>query len=79
MQDNARLQVAAQVMDYFRKVVEWPSKSLDLNPIEHVCDVLKKAVYYHILATKTLNQLENAVLIERIFHKPPSPAVCLDE
>lgn len=48
MQDNARPHVANVVMDYLSEVdirtLEWPPRSPDLNPIEHVWDMLGRRI-----------------------------------
>lgn len=48
MHDNARPHSAAAVRGYLREVgirsMEWPPKSPDLNPIEHIWDSVKKRI-----------------------------------
>ena len=50
MQDNAPLHVAARTMEEFEErsitPIDWPPYSSDLNPIEHVWEIMKDKIEY---------------------------------
>jgi DDE superfamily endonuclease len=56
-QDNAPCHVSRHTMQFFTtneiKLLEWPSQSPDLNPIEHVWAFMKKKLGKMIIKNKT--------------------------
>lgn len=68
MQDNARAHSARVVQEYLNHVgvtvLEWPARSPDMNPIEHVWDLLKRSVKSRMPPPNNLGELRNAILEE---------------
>lgn len=68
MQDNARPHTAAIALGYLREVginiLEWPARSPDLNPIEHVWDKLGRQIKLRNPAPANVRELKSALLDE---------------
>ena len=69
MDDNARLYGARVVEEYIHQEtivrMDWPACSPDLNPIEHVCNMLQVEILRRPVQATTLVELENVLIEER--------------
>ena len=68
MDDNARPHRARVVNDYLEdegiERLDWPSRSPDLNPIDHAWDALHRRINARLAQTQTAQQLANALVVE---------------
>lgn len=66
MHDNARPHVARIVNDYLREVdietLDWPPRSPDLNPIEHLWDMLNRQLRNIQPPPASLNEVEQMLV-----------------
>ena len=65
MHDNARPHVARVCRQYLEDegidTIEWPSRSPDLNPIEHLWDIMFRSIRCRQVAPQTLQELTDAL------------------
>uniref|UniRef100_A0AAR2JSC2 Tc1-like transposase DDE domain-containing protein n=1 Tax=Pygocentrus nattereri TaxID=42514 RepID=A0AAR2JSC2_PYGNA len=66
MQDNARPHVAGVCQQYLQdegiEAMDWPARSPDLNPIEHIWDIMSRSINQHHVAPQTVQELVDALV-----------------
>lgn len=64
-QDNAPIHSSKTIMEWFRdkniKILDWPSKSPDLNPIENLWGIMARQVYKGGVQYKSAKELRDAI------------------
>lgn len=64
-QDNASIHSARTAKDFFREqninVLDWPSRSIDLNPIENIWGILARQVYANGRQFNSVTELKTAI------------------
>ncbi|CDQ59271.1 unnamed protein product [Oncorhynchus mykiss] len=66
MQDNARPHVAGVCQQFLQEegidAMDWPTRSPDLNPIEHICDIMSRSIHQRHVAPQTVQELADALV-----------------
>ncbi|KAI4905744.1 hypothetical protein NFI96_003040 [Prochilodus magdalenae] len=65
MQDNARPHVAGVCQQFLQdegiEAMDWPPRSPDPNPIEHIWDIMSRSIHCHV-APQTVQELADALV-----------------
>uniref|UniRef100_A0A8D0DBC0 Tc1-like transposase DDE domain-containing protein n=1 Tax=Sander lucioperca TaxID=283035 RepID=A0A8D0DBC0_SANLU len=66
MQDNARPHVAGVCQQLLQEegidAMDWPARSPDLNPIEHIWDIMSRSIHRRHVAPQTVQELADALV-----------------
>ena len=77
MDDNARPHRAYVVTEYLEREgierMDWPARSADINPIEHVWDILQRRISARPVQPQTREDLTRALIEE--WTRIPRPAI----
>ncbi|KAI3373689.1 hypothetical protein L3Q82_021965 [Scortum barcoo] len=79
MQDNARPHVAGVCQQFLQDegidAMDWPARSPDLNPIEHIWDIMSRSIHQRHVAPQTVQELADALVQPQ--HRIP-PRLCAE-
>ncbi|KAI3368236.1 hypothetical protein L3Q82_007955 [Scortum barcoo] len=89
MQDNARPHVAGVCQQFLQDegidAMDWPARSPDLNPIEHIWDIMSRSIHQRHVAPQTVQELADALVqvweeipqetIRHLIRSMPRPAL----
>uniref|UniRef100_A0A673ZT04 Tc1-like transposase DDE domain-containing protein n=1 Tax=Salmo trutta TaxID=8032 RepID=A0A673ZT04_SALTR len=63
MQDNARPHVAGVCQQFLQEegidAMDWPARSPDLKPIEHIWDIMSRSIHQHHVAPQTVQDFRD--------------------
>ncbi|KAL0154107.1 hypothetical protein M9458_050566, partial [Cirrhinus mrigala] len=66
MQDNARPHVAGVCQQFLQDegidAMDWPARSPDLNPIEHIWDIMSRSIHQRHVAPQTVQELADTLV-----------------
>ncbi|KAI3375549.1 hypothetical protein L3Q82_003876 [Scortum barcoo] len=79
MQDNARPHVAGVCQQFLQDegidAMDWPARSPDLNPIEHIWDIMSRSIHQRHVAPQTVQELADALVQTMQMYSPVSLSV----
>ncbi|KAI3352469.1 hypothetical protein L3Q82_005421 [Scortum barcoo] len=78
MQDNARPHVAGVCQQFLQDegidAMDWPARSPDLNPIEHIWDIMSRSIHQRHVAPQTVQELADALV--QVWEEIPQETIC---
>uniref|UniRef100_A0A8C7R8B5 Transposase Tc1-like domain-containing protein n=1 Tax=Oncorhynchus mykiss TaxID=8022 RepID=A0A8C7R8B5_ONCMY len=78
MQDNARPHVAGVCQQFLQEegkdAMDWPARSPDLNPIEHIWDIMSRSIHQRHVAPQTVQELADALV--QVWEEIPQKTIC---
>ncbi|KAL0195346.1 hypothetical protein M9458_008918, partial [Cirrhinus mrigala] len=82
-QDSARPHVAGVCQQFLQDkgiyAMDWPTRSPDLNPIEHIWDIMSRSIHQRHIGPQTVQELVDALVQETIRHLIRSMPRCCRE
>ncbi|CAJ0965379.1 unnamed protein product [Ranitomeya imitator] len=77
MQDNARSHVAGVCQPFQQdesiEATDWPARSPDLNPIEHIWDIMSHTIHQRHVVPQTVQELADALV--QVWEKIPQETI----
>ncbi|KAI3365408.1 hypothetical protein L3Q82_010493, partial [Scortum barcoo] len=74
MQDNARPHVAGVCQQFLQDegidAMDWPARSPDLNPIEHIWDIMSRSIHQRHVAPQTVQEIPQETIRHLIRSMP---------
>ena len=78
VQDNARPHVARVCRQFLDDegidAIDWPSRSPDLNPIEHLWDIMYRCIRRCQVSPQTVQELTDALI--QVWEEIPQDTIC---
>lgn len=78
MYDNAWPYVAGVCQQFWHDegidAINWPAHSSDLNPMEHLWDIMSRSIFHRHVAPQTVQELADALI--QVWEEIPQETIC---